>query len=112
MFEFFSAGMPLFFPSKKMIIELFHIQFIRDYWDSYLPDELSFFSDISNWLDLADFYQVFISPNVYIFDSFDHLIHLLETFEWKDDREILEQHEKNIRSEWSKLLTKIIVAQK
>ena len=110
MFEFFSAGMPLFFPSKKMIIEdNININFIKDYWDLYLPEELAVFSDMSTFLDLADFYQVFKSPNVYIFDSFDHLIELLEAFEWKDDKEILEVYENNIKNSWLKVLKNILI---
>jgi hypothetical protein len=86
-----------------------NINFIKDYWDLYLPEELAVFSDMSTFLDLADFYQVFKSPNVYIFDSFDHLIELLEAFEWKDDKEILEVYENNIKNSWLKVLKNILI---
>lgn len=104
LFEFFSAGMPLFFPSKKMFIDNYNIQSVTAYWGSNLPQDLAIFSDKTKWLDLADFYQVFKSPNVYIYESFDHLISLLEKFEWKDDKEILENYKSNIRNTWLKLL--------
>ena len=105
MFEFFSGGMPMFFPSKQMILHHYRIQSVSAYWGDNLPPELTDFSDITVWLDLADFYEVFQSPNIYIFESFDHLIKLLVDFEWKDDREILEKYETNIRNTWVKLLT-------
>lgn len=101
MFEFFSGGMPLFFPSKHMIKD---IQSVSAYWGRHLPNELASFSDKTKWLDLADFYQVFLSPNVYIYDSFEHLIQLLRTFVWKDDRDVLERYKRNIRASWCQLL--------
>ena len=88
-----------------MILHHYRIQSVSAYWGDNLPPELTDFSDITVWLDLADFYEVFQSPNIYIFESFDHLIKLLVDFEWKDDREILEKYETNIRNTWVKLLT-------
>jgi hypothetical protein len=104
MFECFSGGMPLFFPSKQMIGD---IQSVSAYWGRHLPNELASFSDKTKWLDLADFYQVFLSPNVYIYDSFDHLLQLLRSFTWKDDRDVLERYKHNIRASWCKLLKPI-----
>lgn len=105
MFEFFSAGMPLFFPSKHMIQD---IQSVSAYWGPYLPKEFASFSDKMKWLDLADFYNVFLSPNVYIYDSFEHLIQLLQAFVWKDDREVLEQYRSNIRTSWLQVLKPVL----
>lgn len=107
MFEFFSAGMPLFFPSKKMMMTSFNIQSVSAYWGSNMPHDLAFFSDKTNWVDRADFYQVFKSPNIYIYESFEHLITLLDGFEWKDDREILEKYKSDIRNNWLKLLNPV-----
>lgn len=106
MFEHFTGGMPLFFPSKKFMIEKVNIQSVSAYWGNKLPTNLEIFLDKSIWIDLADFYEVFKSPNIYIYDSFEHLIQLLENFEWKDDSEILEKYRNNIRNEWIKLLCK------
>ena len=107
MFEFFSAGMPLFFPSKHMIHD---IQSISAYWGAHLPKEFASLSDKMKWLDLADFYHVFLSPNVYIYESFEHLIQLLQTFVWKDDREVLSQYRNNIRTSWLQVLKPVLNA--
>jgi len=104
MFEHYSAGMPLFFPTKKLMLECGKIQSVSAYWGELLPSNLSFFENDEKWLDLADFYLVFKSPNVYYYDSFDHLIKLLEDFKWKDDKEILDTYRKNIKEDWLKLM--------
>jgi len=104
MFEHYCGGMPLFFPSKKNILENGNITTVSSYWKQDLPPDLSLFSNVSNYIDLADFYQVFKSPNVYIYDSFEHLIELLEKFEWKDDSLILTEYKQNIKDEWNRLL--------
>jgi FkbM family methyltransferase len=106
MFEHFTAGIPLFFPSKELMLEKINIQSVNAYWKSDLPKELEFFSNKSAWIDLADFYEVFKSPNVYIYNSFQHLIKLLEEFEWKDDSDILDEYKSNIKSEWISLLSR------
>jgi hypothetical protein len=105
MFEHFTGGMPLFFPSKKYILEKVNITTISNYWGERLPSELSYFSDISNYIELADFYEVFKSPNIYIYDSFEHLIELLENFEWKDDSQILSEYKKNIKYKWNDIIS-------
>jgi len=106
MFEHFSAGIPLFFPSKRYMLEHVAINSVSAYWQSDLPMELSLFSNMASWLDLADYYEVFKSPNVYLFDSFEHLVRLLETFEWKDDRSVLDAYRNGIRTSWSSVLSK------
>jgi hypothetical protein len=108
MFEYFSAGMPLFFPSKKLMIDNnYQTQSVSAYWGSDLPSEVEIFSNQTKWLDLADFYEVFKSPNVYIYDSNEHLIQLLETFQWRDDREILENYKNNIRNSWVRVIKNV-----
>ena len=107
MFEHFSGGMPLFFPSKRYILENgnTNITTTSSYWKQYLPENLSHFSDIENYIELADFYQVFTeSPNVYIFDSFEHLINILENFEWKDDTSFLTEYRENILNHWISII--------
>lgn len=106
MFEHYTAGMPLFFPSKSYMLQKCGIQSVAAYWKSDLPDELSIFKHKSTWVDLADFYEVFKSPNIYYYDSFTHLIELLETFEWKDDNTILESYKCDIRNKWITILEK------
>jgi len=77
---------------------------VRAYWGDDLPMEHALFSEPSTWLELADYYNVFISPNVYIYESFQHLQHLLATFQWRDDRAILENHVQTIQNTWIQLL--------
>jgi len=105
MFEHYSGGMPLFFPTKKYMMDKVDIQSISAYWKSELPKELSVFSDKNVWIELADFYQVFKSPNVYYYNSFEHLIELLINFQWKDDSDILDKYRKEIKNDWIKLLS-------
>ena len=104
MFEHFSAGIPLFFPSKEYMLENVIVSTVKTYWGTDLPEELAEFRDPANWMGLADYYEVFQSPNVYLYDSFEHLVEILEQFEWKDDAAVLEAYRTNIRSEWVKLL--------
>lgn len=108
MFEQFTAGIPLFFPSKKYMMENISIQSVPAYWGNNLPENLKQFSDKSLWIENADFYEVFQSPNVYIFDSIPHLIFILETFQWKNDSEILEKYTTDIRNKWKNLLQEIV----
>lgn len=105
MFEQFTAGIPLFFPSKKFMIENINIQSISAYWGNNLPENLQKFSDKLIWIENADFYEVFKSPNVYVFDSIEHLIFLLETFEYKDDNKILENYKTDIKMRWKYMLS-------
>jgi hypothetical protein len=103
MFEHFTGGMPLFFPSKRLMLETVRIQSVSAYWGN-LPKDLSIFSKKTTWVDRADFYLVFKSPNIYYYESFDHLITLLEQFEWKDDTQVLENYKMTIKTEWLRQL--------
>ena len=94
MFEHYTAGLPLFFPTKRYMMEHCGIQSVSAYWGDKLPECLSEFRNKKVWVDNADFYEVFSSPNIYYFDSISHLFELLESFEWKDDSSILEHHKK------------------
>jgi hypothetical protein len=105
LFEQFTAGIPLFFPSKEYMIKTVNIQSVAAYWGNNLHEDLKQFSGKSLWIENADFYNVFISPNVYIFDSIPHLISMLESFEWKDDSKVLESYRTNIKESWGLLLT-------
>ena len=105
LFEQFTAGIPLFFPSKQFMLKNINIQSISAYWSNSLPENLKRFSDKLLWIENADFYNIFQSPNIYIFDSIPHLISLLESFEWKDDSSILEKHKNEIKNKWNSLIT-------
>lgn len=110
LFEYFSAGVPLFFPSKefwKSKANSNTLYSIFWYWDDRLPDELSEFKDLNGWIDRSDLYNVLQSPNTYYFDSYDHLFHLLETFEYKDDRAFRDAHIESVKKQWRLVFQKI-----
>jgi hypothetical protein len=107
MFEHFTAGIPLFFPSIKYMEENVAIQSVSAYWKEDLPDLLSMFKDKKIWLENADMYKVFNkSPNVYFFDSIEHLFALLENFEYKDDHNKIRKHKKYVRRMWEETFKK------
>ena len=89
LFEYFTAGMPMFFPSKTYWKAHPAIQSVGAYWGKgNLPPRLKEFENPDVWIDLSDIYHTFVSPNVRYFDSTEHLFQLLETFEYvPEDRE-------------------------
>jgi hypothetical protein len=105
LFEYFSAGMPMFFPSKSYWKANPNIQSIGAYWgEGNLPEELKELEDKSKWIDMADMYLTFQSPNTYYFDSIPHLIQLLETFQYKDDTEFRNAYIERNLGKWRYLL--------
>ena len=105
LFEQFTAGCPLFFPSKTYWKET---QSISAYWGETLPPEFKPLSTQDAWIELADMYDVFQSPNTYYFDTEEHLIHLLETFEYKDDTEFRQAHIQRVKTQWKHVFQDII----
>lgn len=79
LFEQFSAGCPMFFPSKAYL-QTMQLTSISAYWGDALPAEYGDLSNLSTWIELADFYGTFVSPNTHYFDSFAHLQSLLRSF--------------------------------
>lgn len=93
MFEHYSAGIPMFFPTKEFMTNTVSIQSNSAYGNqNVLTDQ--------QWLELADFYTVFRSPNIHLFNSYEELYSLLEKFEWKDDSEAINLHKDKIVSHW------------
>jgi len=78
------------------------------YWRDETPENLSYFNSLDNWIDLADPYTSFQSPNTYYFDSEEHLVNLLETFEYRDDREFRKDHIERVKNQWKSVLQHII----
>ena len=102
MFEHYTAGIPLFFPSKTYMEKYEKLQSVYAYWNLKVPAELS----VISWIELSDFYNLFNkSPNVYFFESFHHLIELLETFKWKEDEKILTDHKDMIQKKWHEVIS-------
>lgn len=108
MFEHFTAGCPMFFPSKAYLKANPGIQSISAYWGDAMPSYFSYFTSLDNWIDLADPYMAFDSPNTYYFDSIPHLFHILETFEYKDDREFRKTHIDRVKCAWKNILHTIV----
>lgn len=107
-FEQFTAGCPLFFPSKTYWKAHPGIQSLSAYWDDRLPSEFRSMSTPDAWIELADMYDTFQSPNTYYFDSEEHLFHLIETFEYKDDRDFRATHVQRVKREWKHILQRIV----
>lgn len=105
LFEYFSAGIPLFFPSKQYFKEHIPIQSVSAYWgEEHLPEDLKEFKDKSKWIELADMYKTFRSPNTYYFDSIPHLLELLETFQYKDDTDTRKSYIETTLGKWRYLM--------
>lgn len=103
-FEHFTSGCPLFFPSKQYWNSHPNLNSVSKYW-GVLPDYLSEASSSSFWIDKSDIYQVFRSPNTYYFDSLEHLFELLRTFEYKDDTEFRKNHIDTVKEKWTVILS-------
>jgi len=101
MFEHFSAGLPMFFPSKEYLKANPAMQTIASYWSPPLPDV----PPLNDWIDRADFYNVFKSPNVQYFDSIPHLFTLLETFVYTPESR--EEYIESAKSQWRQLLAEV-----
>lgn len=107
-FEHFTAGCPLFFPSKTYWKANPHIQSLSAYWADALPPEFKALSTLDAWIDLADMYTAFASPNTHYYDSEEHLYELLESFVYVDDREARAAHITHVTTEWKRILQEIV----
>ena len=103
-FEQFTAGCPLFFPSKAYWKANPTIQSISAYWGSQLPAQFQRLSTPDAWIELADMYDVFQSPNTRYFDSESHLFELLESFEYTDDRDFRSAHVDRVKQQWKTVM--------
>ena len=103
-FEQFTAGCPLFFPSKTLWKSYPQIQSISSYWGDQLPSELSSMADKAVWIELADMYEVFQSPNTHYYDSYEHLLSILTNFTYVDDKEFRAAHIESVKAKWKALL--------
>lgn len=110
LFEYFTAGMPMFFPSRefwKSHATHQNLYSLFWYWDDRLPEDLAEFKDLNLWIDMSDLYSTLQSPNTYYFDSYDHLFQLLDTFQYKDDRAFRQSHIDTVKQEWRRVFQKI-----
>lgn len=107
-FEHFTAGCPLFFPSKAYWKSNPGIQSLTAYWDKQLPSEFMPLSTPQDWIELADMYTAFQSPNTHYFDSTEHLFKLLENFTYVDDRVFRQTHIQHVKREWQTILQRLV----
>lgn len=107
LFEYFTAGVPLFFPSREFWKANNDLCSVLWYWHDRLPEDLAEFKDMKLWIDMSDLYSTLQSPNTYYFDSYDHLFRLLESFEYKDDRAFRQTHIDTVKREWRRVFQKI-----
>ena len=104
MFEHFSAGLPMFVPSKAFWKTNPAIQSMSSYWGNRAPKRFDSLQDLNVWIDNSDVYTTFSSPNTHLFDSFEHLFTLLESFVYVDTSESREDYVKTIQSKWTVII--------
>lgn len=102
MFEHYFAGLPLFFPSKQYFKTHLSIQSMSAYWGEDIPHYFRELHDKNTWIDLSDIYTTFTGPNIYFFESIEHLFVLLESFEYTLV-DMTPKHE-HIKAMWNEVL--------
>jgi hypothetical protein len=109
LFEQFTAGCPMFFPSKEYLHNNYTtLSSVSAYWGSRpVPEEYGDLNDVNTWIELADFYDTFKSPNTHYFDSIEHLGQLIDSFVYIDDREVRAQRTRAIQAKWATILQDI-----
>lgn len=113
-FEHISSGIPLFFPSKQFLFELWssgNAYFQSNYWKLFAntntPDYLESTNDYKFWIENADYYNI---EGIYYFDSFEHLFSILDTFEdnlYSIRIQYIENRKNNTINEWNTIVSKI-----
>lgn len=131
-FEQYRMNMPLFAPSKQLLIEweLKHTAMRERTWSGAygprpngsaieshtsqrsVPDPNSYNEHaVRYWLNFCDYYQL---PYVTYYDSMQHLVRILETITSEQLQKISEQmkvfnirEEKKLRLKWKNILLKI-----
>ena len=82
--EHYQSGIPLLFPTKRFLKELWAHgapwNSVSLYWNTQLPAELDSCKSPDFWLDRADFYDDTNMPFLYYFDSLSELESLLQSF--------------------------------
>ena len=107
MFEHFTAGTPMFLPSKAYWKAHPNIQSASAYWGVNPPPNLEEFKDDQYWIENSCMWDTFASPNTVIFDSIEDLIHKLETFEYTPEGDFRERRIESVKLFWRQLIAKI-----
>lgn len=105
MFEQFSAGCPLFFPSKTYLkSNSKNLISMSAYWGNNCPDNIKEFLNLDTWIEYSDMYSIFQSPNTYYYDSIEHLFILLNNFTYIDDTETRNEYFSKVKQTWKTIL--------
>lgn len=107
MFEHFTAGMPMFIPSKAYWKSNHDINNCVQYWGNNPPENLREFKDEDYWIENSCMWETFASPNTIIFDSFEDLAVKLETFEYTPEGDFREKHIESVKTFWKGLIAEI-----
>jgi hypothetical protein len=120
-FEQVSAGVPVFFPTKRFYRECVANGAMHShsrYASAPTPKHLNaFFDSLDVWFDGADFYterEPFAFKFVYFYDSFDDMVAQAETFHETAEvvqarSEWLAARKEKVLSEWRRLLDPVIL---
>lgn len=123
-FEHYTGNMPMFFPSKTFIKELFYknqtlsqLTFFKIYnmpeplHEPENPLNLSNPKILDKWIDTFDFYDEENMPYIQFFDNWDHLNTLLDTVDLKNISEKMKEYniirKNKIYNSWKKILNEI-----
>lgn len=122
-FECYTAGIPMFFPSKRLCKVLFETGYMFDDLTFYHrlglaepkddnnPNCLSSDAIFQHWMDTTDFYDADNMPHVIYFDSFYDLTVKLHTTDYAAVAKNMLEHGRKrqeiICDSWTKVLTKI-----
>lgn len=122
-FEQYTANVPLFFPSKKYAIELFHknkilsdltffrINNVKEPDDISNPNSLRNPEILNKWIDTCDFYDTENMKHVQYFESPSHLEHLLKTVNVKEVSSNMANYntlrKESIYNRWKEILVSI-----
>jgi hypothetical protein len=118
LFEHYSSGVPIFIPSKafykdlilsnKAVMCSFNT---KNYWTGVIPKYLEETTNLDWWLDRCDYYDNENMPMLHYFDSWDHLIEQLNTFQltmetYAEKRRHLEERKTWVFNQWKLLVEK------
>ena len=109
LFEYFTAGCPLFFPSQAYLKQNSEsVQSISAYWGDKIPEHFQELRTIDRWIELGDMYDVFQSPNTRYFDTLEHLEQMLIDFQYVDDRALRKAHVDRVKHEWKRIVQRMV----
>jgi hypothetical protein len=109
-FEHLSSGIPLFFPTKRFMIELINagVPTSSNYWRKFAkrspPDYLSPTDRPDFWLDRADYYDF---VGIYYFDSIPDLYQQLDSFvdiHYEKRMAYLADRKTKVLNKWSRVI--------